>query len=188
MSPSADGEPDDDPASISEGPDEVREVFRGRYAHVVVESWPGREYEYVRRVGPARAGAVAIVPITREGVVLLVRQFREPIRRRLLEIPAGLRDVEGEPPEACAERELLEETGHRADAIERLGEFYSSAGLTDERYILYLAGARAAASTAPEAGIEVVRLPLTAALDAVRTGQIEDAKSALGLLLANGRG
>ena len=172
--------------SDGELPESSRVAFRGRHLEMVVDRWPpDREYEFVRRVGVADVGAVGILARTPSDEVLLVRQFREPIRRRMLEIPAGLRDVEAEDAEACARRELLEETGHEATRISRLGfAFYASSGLTDERYELFTAATGPEASAEPEAGIEVVRMPFQAALRAVEDGIIVDAKTALALLLA----
>ena len=168
-----------------ERPEESRIAFRGRYLEAVVERWSDREYEFVRRIGPAGAGAVGVLALTSSEDVLLVRQFREPVRREMLEIPAGLRDVEGETPEECARRELLEETGYAAARIEPLGRgFFSSSGLTDERYLLYRADVRDAPSADPEAGIDLIRMPFAEALREVEEGGIEDAKTALALLLA----
>lgn len=175
-----------DRARDREGPEESRIAFRGRYLEAVVERWSGREYEFVRRIGPAGAGAVGVLALTASEDVLLVRQLREPVRREMLEIPAGLRDVEGETPEECARRELLEETGYAPARIEPLGRgFFSSSGLTDERYILYRADVQDAPSSDPEAGIDLVRMPLREALREVEGGGIEDAKTALALLLAS---
>jgi len=84
-------------------------------------------------------GAVAVVPVTASGGVLLVRQFRAPINRELLEIPAGTRDVEGEPPEQTALRELREEVGVKAGKIVELGRFWNTPGFCDEETVLYLA-------------------------------------------------
>ncbi len=168
-----------------EGPEASRIPFRGRYLEAVVERWSGREYEFVRRIGPSEAGAVGVVALTASEDVLLVRQFREPARREMLEIPAGLRDVGGETAEECARRELLEETGYSPARIEPLGRgFLSSSGLTDERYLLYRADVQDAPSSDPEAGIHLVRMPFREALREVERGGIEDAKTALGLLLA----
>jgi ADP-ribose pyrophosphatase len=168
-----------------EQPEESRIGFRGRYLEAVVERWSGREYEFVRRLGPAGAGAVGVLALTSSGDVLLVRQFREPVRHEMLEIPAGLRDMEGETPEECARRELVEETGYAAARIEPLGRFFSSSGLTDERYLLYRAAVPDAPSADPEGGIELVRMPFAEALREVEDGGIEDAKTALALLLAS---
>lgn len=149
-----------------------------------MERWSGRDYEFVRRIGAASAGAVGVLALTASDEVLLVRQFREPVREESLEIPAGLRDVDDETPEECARRELVEETGYAAVRIEALGRgFFSSSGLTDERYVLYRADVDDAPSSDPEAGISLVRMPFRQALREVETGGIDDAKTALALLM-----
>jgi ADP-ribose pyrophosphatase len=178
-----------DRARDREGPEESRVAFRGEHLEALVERWSGREYEFVRRIGPAGAGAVGVLALTASADVLLVRQFREPVRREMLEIPAGLRDVEGEIPEQCARRELLEETGYSAERIEPLARgFFSSSGLTDERYLLYRADVGDAPSAEPEAGIDLVRMPFGEALREIEDGGIDDAKTALALLLASRTG
>lgn len=127
-------------------------------------------------------GACAVVALTETGEVLLVRQMREPVREALLEIPAGIYDVEGEDPSGCAARELMEETGYRAAALQPLATMYTSPGFADERIDVFLA--RAAETEVPgEEDVEVVRLSLAEALEAVRDGRIKDAKTVCGLLL-----
>ena len=83
-------------------PESSRRVFDGKLIQVDVEQWPGREREVVKH-----PGACAVVAVTPEGDVLLVRQFRESVRQELLEIPAGVLEV-GESGEECAARELLD--------------------------------------------------------------------------------
>jgi len=83
-------------------------------------------------------GAVAIVPLFHDGRILLVRQYRHPVGTALWEIPAGKLE-QGEDTLACAERELLEETGYKAKSWERLLSFFSSPGFCDERITLFLA-------------------------------------------------
>jgi len=158
-------------------PEYSREAFRGKLIRVVVEQWPVGEREVVRH-----PGACAVVALTEAGDVLLVKQMRESVREVLLEIPAGVYDVEGEDPVGCAAREVLEETGFRARDIEALGTIYTSPGFTDERIDLFVARAEDAGGPGEE-GVEVVRLPLAQALAAVRDGQIRDAKTVCGLLL-----
>lgn len=119
---------------------------------------------------------------TPDGEVLLVRQFREAVRQKLLEIPAGVFDVEGEGGAECAARELLEETGYRATKLEHLGSMYTTPGFTDERIELFRAEARLAGDPS-EGAIEVVAMPLPRALEAVERGDIVDAKTLVGLLL-----
>ena len=163
--------------------DRAREVFRGRRFRVEVLDRPDGTYEIVR--SPRAAAVVAVRP---DGRVLLVRHDRPAIGGELLEIPAGLVD-EGEEPAACAERELLEETGYRARGpLRPLGGFYSSAGLTDERFELFLAETDASPVGEPEAEVaEVVAVPFEEAVAEARAGRLPDAKTALAILLATAR-
>ena len=137
-------------------------------------------------------GAVVVVPILAnpEGGsdALLVRQWRVATGRVLLEIPAGKRDVEGEPPEITANRELEEEVGYVAGRLDKLCEFYNSPGFCDEYTHLFLATeleerTRAAVSH-EEAAMTVERVPLDRVDDLIATGELIDAKSIIGLLLA----
>jgi ADP-ribose pyrophosphatase len=158
-------------------------AFDGRFVAVDVETWPEiGTYEVVRR-----PGAAGVVPVTPSGDVLLVRQFRPAVRDRLVEIPAGLLDVEGEDALTCAARELREETGYVHETIEFLGGCYASAGLTDEYVHLFRARTSAQPQGEPEPGIELVRLPFERMVAAARAGRVRDAKTALALLMAAGR-
>lgn len=163
-------------------PQGVRRVFDGRLIRVDVETWPAGEREVVHH--PGACGVVAFTP---EGEVVLVRQFREPVRQELLEIPAGIFDVEGEEGATCAARELLEETGYRALNIERVATIYTSPGFTDERIDLFTADAEATGDGGEEA-VEVVTLPLGRVLESIKRGDILDAKTVTGLLFIAGRG
>lgn len=128
-------------------------------------------------------GAVAVVPITDAGEVLLVRQYRAPIGRRLLEVPAGTIEP-GESVEACAARELAEEVGMRARRWRRLGAIYPSPGFLTEVVHLFAAdGLSAYRLEAEEEDLDVVRVPLTEARALVTSGDIADAKSVAAILL-----
>jgi ADP-ribose pyrophosphatase len=165
-------------------PLESRTVFEGGWIRVDLETWPGiPRYEVVRE-----HDAAAVLPVTPEGEVLLVRQFRPPIRDVLTEIPAGKLDVEGEDALTCAARELFEETGFRHETIEFLGGYYSSAGSSDEYVHLFLARTATEAEGEPEAGIELVREPFERVVAAARNGKIRDVKTAMALLLTEWRG
>jgi len=133
-------------------------------------------------------GAVAIVPVTAAGNVLLVRQFRAAIGRELLEIPAGTRDVEGEPPNETALRELAEEVGVRARRIEELGRFWNSPGFCDEETVVYLAtqleDCEPARTGAEEQNIEVVEVPIDSVDELLTKDGIVDVQSLVGILLA----
>lgn len=138
------------------------------------------------------ANAVGIVALDEGGQVVLLRQYRHAVRDRLLEIPAGKLDVKGETPEQAARRELLEEAGLAAGVLTPLIHFHNSAGWNDEATTIYLT-TDAAPQQAPqdftavheEADMEVVRLPMVEALAKVAAGEITDAKTVIGLLMAD---
>lgn len=135
--------------------------------------------------------AVAVVPVLDDSSVLLLKQYRHPLQRYLLEIPAGKLDEEGEAPEDAARRELREEVGHDAEELIELARFANSAGWTTETTTVYL-GRRLHEAEAPEdferraeeADMEVVRIPFADALAEARSGNLIDAKTVIGLLLA----
>lgn len=138
--------------------------------------------------------AVGVLPLFDDGTVAMVRQYRHPLGVDVLEIPAGKLDVEGEPVEACAARELAEEVGLAATTWEHLTTFANSAGGTSERTHLYLATGLSPATApegfeakAEEAHMEVARLPLAELVGATRSGTIIDAKTIIALLLAADR-
>ncbi|HEY7476910.1 MAG TPA: NUDIX hydrolase [Actinomycetota bacterium] len=164
-------------------PQAARDAFRGRFLRVDVEEWPDLgTYEVVRQ-----HDAAAVLPITPDDQVLLVQQLRPPIRDRIVEIPAGLLDVEGEDALTCAARELLEETGFRHAAITFLGGVFVSPGSSNQYVHLFVARTRAERAAEPEAGIEVLVRPLGEMVAAARAGRVRDAKTALALLMAEGR-
>jgi ADP-ribose pyrophosphatase len=163
-------------------PTASRIAWTGEYLRVEVETWPGvGDYEVIHK-----HDAVAIVPVTPDGDVVLVRQFRPPVRDELLEVPAGLLDIEGEDALTCAERELFEETGHRSRDAAFLGGTYVSPGFTDEYMHLFWTWTDGEPEGEPEEGIEVVRLPLHRAIASAREGKVRNATTALALLLVAG--
>jgi ADP-ribose pyrophosphatase len=163
-------------------PQSTREGFAGRLIRVEVESWDGHDFEVIRH-----PGAAAVLPLTPDGDVLLVRQFRPAIRRTLVEIPAGILDVDGEDALGCAARELFEETGYRHRSLEFVGGIYTSAGFADEYIHLFEAWTGNRQEGTPEEGIEVLRRPLDEMVAAARAGRVRDAKTAVALLLAGAR-
>ncbi len=138
--------------------------------------------EYVRH-----PGAVIVVPVVGDEVVL-VRQYRAAIDRNLLELPAGKRDVEGEAPEAAAARELREEVGLVAGSLTRLTSFFNTPGFSDEYSHCYLATdcreVEREVDGVEEAHMTVERIELSDAIGMVESGEIDDAKTIIGLLLA----
>jgi len=142
-------------------------------------------------------GAVAVVALDDAGRLLLVRQWRQPAGRSLLEIPAGTLDrdpVTGalEDPELASRRELEEETGYRATSWEKLGTFWTAPGFASELMHLYVATDLVAAGhgrLTPDVDevLELVRLPVDDALAAAERGDIHDAKTLIGILLLGRR-
>jgi len=158
-------------------PERSRRVYDGDLFDVVVEVWDGREREIVDH-----PGATAIVAIDGDGCVTLVRQQREPVRQRLLELPAGTLEA-GEEPLASAQRELAEEVGLHGGRWRELGAFYTTPGFCRERMHVFLAEdvVRGAASPEEDEDLEVVCWPVAEIRQ--RIGELEDAKTIAGLLL-----
>lgn len=131
---------------------------------------------------------VAVVPVHHDGTVTLVSQYRAAIDSELLELPAGLCDVVGEEPEVTAGRELLEETGLTATRLHPLAGWWANAGFSDQYVRLYLATGLVEGDAAPEGPEEEAmtrhRFPLADVHEAIADGRIADAKTLIGLLLA----
>ncbi len=137
-------------------------------------------------------GAVAVLALDEAGRVLLIRQYRHPVGRLLWEIPAGLRDVAGEPPHVTAERELIEEAGYRAAQWHALVDFFPSPGISTERVRVFLArglsqvpeSERTFVPVHEEAHLLVAWVDLDELVGRVLAGQLHNGVSALGILSA----
>lgn len=146
-----------------------------------------------RREVVEHRGAVAVVPLMDDGTVVLLRQYRHALGTYVVEIPAGKLDVDGEEAAEAANRELVEEIGHRAGVLRHLVTFHNSVGWTDEVTHVFvgtqLEGADRPSGFSPsgeEADMEVLRWPLADAVAAIADGTITDAKTIIGLRLAAG--
>jgi ADP-ribose pyrophosphatase len=130
-------------------------------------------------------GAVGVLPLHDDGTITLVRQYRAALEQDLLELPAGIRDVDGEDDATTASRELVEEAGLQAGKVEYLARFHNSPGFSDESVAIYLATDLHEVDDdrqgIEEQAMEVVRLPLEEALAMVDAGDITDAKTLVGL-------
>jgi 8-oxo-dGDP phosphatase len=115
------------------------ELVRGRLVTVRTDKVRMPDDELAERDVVIHPGAVAVLALDDAQQVLLIRQYRHPVGRLLWEIPAGLRDVSGEPPWATARRELLEEAGYRARDWRVLADYYTSPGFSTERLRVFLA-------------------------------------------------
>lgn len=133
--------------------------------------------------------STAIVPVLPDGKILLLHQFRYPARDYILEIPAGVVNP-GESPEACARRELEEETGYVPGEMTSLGSFMLAPGYCDEIIYLFLATGLGVGKQALEISevITVVPRTLEEIEEMIQSGKIVDAKTVIGILLAFPRG
>ena len=165
----------------------IRDIYKGRVVHLTTEeiTLPNghrMELEIVRH-----PGASAVVPLTADGEVLLIRQYRHAVGGFIYEVPAGKLDRKGESPEVCAARELTEEAGVVAGRITPLASIVTTPGFTDEVIHLFLAEDLTPAATAHESDevITLLRRPLATCLEMIEKGEITDAKSICALFLAD---
>jgi ADP-ribose pyrophosphatase len=172
-----------------------RLAHQGYIWNVSVGTFEGPHGETFERDIVRSPGAVAALPLIFDDEgnpsVVLVRQYRGSFDDYVIEIPAGMRDVPGEPIEVTAARELVEEVGLRAGRLEHLLDFYPSAGLTDSVLYLFLATELTVVERSThgpeEDDMQVLHLPLPDALDMVFRQEIHDAKTIIGLLLVERR-
>lgn len=133
-------------------------------------------------------GAVAIVAVTAENEIILVRQYRYPVKEVLYEIPAGKLE-KGEEPDSSARRELEEETGFAAKQWKKMGSFYTAPGFSNEYMHLYLATdlVENEAHPDPDEIIMYERIPLSKALQMIESGEIKDGKTVLAIFWLAGK-
>jgi ADP-ribose pyrophosphatase len=160
------------------------EVYAGRLVRVARDTVREGDKTYVREV-VGHPGGAAVVPVFADGSVAFVSQYRHPTRRYVIELPAGKLDP-GERPAETAARELEEELGLVPGRLEQLSEFYTTPGFCAERLWVFLATdlRETALRREEDEIIEVVRVPIARALAMVASGEIDDAKTIIGLLLA----
>ena len=160
-----------------------RLIYEGRAVKLRVDTVKMPDGRETTREIVEHSDCVAVVVIDADDNVLLVEQFREPVEKALLEIPAGGIDP-GEDPVTTVCRELREETGYLPRKVERLGGFYSAPGYSSEYLYLYLATDLTSSPLHAEdtENIKLVRVPIAQITSLIASGSICDAKSIAGLL------
>lgn len=159
--------------------------FKGRVIDLVLRQARLADGTPVQREIVRNHGAVAVVPVTNNSEVRLVRQFRAAAQKWVIELPAGGLEPD-EDPDLAAPRELLEETGDTAATWQKLHGFYTAPGIFTEFIHLYLATDLTAGPNNLEFDehIEVITIPWAKAIAMIRQHEIEDVKTVAGLLLA----
>ncbi len=162
-------------------------AFEGRMLHVFDDDVEIGGHKTTREV-VLHPGAAAIIPVTEDGHVLFVRQYRYAVEQPLLEIPAGKLDP-GEDPDTCAARELTEETGYKSEHIQKLGYIYTTPGFCNETIHLYLADhlVKAHQHLDQDEYLDVISIPLEKVWDMIGKGEIFDAKTLAAFAMAADR-
>ncbi|WP_405744697.1 NUDIX domain-containing protein [Anaerovibrio slackiae] len=161
------------------------DVFDGNLLHVKKDTVRLPNGNIAYREWIKHPGASAVVPVTPEGRLIFVRQYRYPIQQVTLEIPAGKLDAEGEDPLDCARRELSEETGYQAEKYTFLTKLATTVGFSNEFIYIYAAEGLTAGRQHPDEDefINVCTLTMDEAMAKIRSGEICDAKSVTAVLL-----
>lgn len=168
------------------------EHFRARVITAVTDAVVMPDGEVVNRDYVVHPGSVAVVALDDQERILMIRQYRHPVRRLLWELPAGLRDVDGESLQAGAARELAEEAGYRAGTWHTLVDAFISPGMSDERTRIFLArdvspipeGELDFVHRHEEADMPVVWIPLSDAVRRAMAGMIHNSQAVAGILAA----
>jgi ADP-ribose pyrophosphatase len=159
-------------------------IFEGRVFDVTVDTVREHGQTHVREV-VHHPGSAVILPVFEDNTIALVKQYRHPAVKYLLELPAGTLN-DRERPEVGAARELEEELGLVAGRLEKVSEFFISPGFLSEKMWLYVATdlQETQQRLEEDEAIEIVRLSIESALQMITDNEIEDAKTIIGLLLA----
>ena len=159
----------------------TEKIYEGKILNLRIDTVELPDKKYSKREIVEHPGAVAIVALTEENEIILVKQYRKAVERELLELPAGKLEI-GEEPKETAIRELKEETGFTSERIEYLLEFYTSPGFSDEKMYIFLAEELIEGEAQPEKDeyIEVKKVKLDDLIDMIFKGEILDSKTIIG--------
>ena len=169
---------------LIESPLSSKLIYDGKIVHLYQDTVTLPDGTPAIREVIRHVGAVCVVPLTDEGEVVCVRQFRYPHAKVLLEIPAGKLDSKEEDHISAALRELREETGARCQTLTPLGQLLSTPAFVDEVIDMYLAEGLTFGDTDPDEDefLDVVRIPLEQLVDSILQGDVTDAKTQAAVL------
>lgn len=159
-------------------------IYTGKVISLKVDTVEIEKRGYQKREIVEHGGAVAIVALTDENEVILVKQFRKAIEDIIWEIPAGKLEL-GESPKECAIRELKEETGYSADNLKLIHKFYSSPGFSNQKVYIYLATGLVEGESKlnDDENLEFYKVDINEAYEMILKNEVEDAKTSIGLLI-----
>jgi ADP-ribose pyrophosphatase len=162
-----------------------REIFKGKILKLYFDQVRLPNNRITTREKVEHPGAVAVVPITNENEVILVKQYRYPVDTVLTEIPAGKLDGT-EPPIECARRELKEEVGGHGGNFIHLAQIFTSPGFSDEKMDIYLVRdfEEKENSLDDDEFLHIIKIKLKDCLEMIKNGEISDAKSIIGIMMA----
>lgn len=162
-----------------------KKIFDGKIVKLFVDTVELPNGQTATREIVRHPGAVCVVPLTEDGEVIMVKQFRYPFSEVLLEIPAGKLEP-GEDPLEAVKRELEEESGAVAGKITHLGEIYTTVAIFDEKIQLYIATDLTFINAHPDEDefLEVTKIPLKSLVKMVMDGEIKDSKTQIAILKA----
>ncbi len=162
-----------------------KEIFKGKILKLYFDQVRLPNNKIATREKIEHPGAVAIVPINKENEVILVRQYRYPVDKVLIEIPAGKLDG-SEPPIECAKRELKEEVGVEGGNFIHLAQIFTSPGFSSEKMEIYLVQdfEEKENNLDDDEFLNIIKIKLKDCLDMIKKGEINDAKSIIGIMMA----
>lgn len=158
-------------------------IYQGKVINLRVDTVELPDKKYSKREIVEHPGAVAIIPITKDKKIIMVKQYRKSVEEVLLEVPAGKLEI-GEEPIECASRELLEETGYKSNNIEYLFKFYTSPGFSNEVISIFIARDLQKDMAQPDEDeyIEIEEYSIDELINMIKDEKIKDAKTILSIL------
>lgn len=160
-------------------------VYQGKIINLRIDTVELPDQKYSKREIIEHPGAVAVVPITEDNKIVMVKQFRKSVEEYLLEVPAGKLEI-GEEALECAKRELLEETGYKCNTLEYLFKFYTSPGFCNETISIFVAKDLVMDIAQPDEDeyIEIEKYEIDELIEKIGNEEIKDAKTITSILYA----